>query len=142
MAFLALEDYSVQIKSDLFTRLLEGDDTVRTKAEAKAISQAMSRLNVRYDINAVFAATGDARNEELVMYLVDMALYHIYSRMAPGQIPKLREDRYADALMWLKNVSSGDWQPLLPKVGDADGDGVDDKEVVQWGSNTPRDPYY
>jgi hypothetical protein len=142
MAFLALEDYSVQIKSDLFTRLLEGDDTIRVKAEAQAISQAKSRLNVRYNVDAVFAQAGEARNAELVMYLIDMSLYHIYSRMAPGQIPKLREDRYADALSWLKNVSSGDWEPDLPKVGDADGNGVDDKEVVQWGTHTARDPYF
>ena len=142
MAFITDDDYKAQIKDDILARLLEGSATMREDAERKAIAQAQSRLANRYDVPAIFAATGENRNAELVMYLVDMSLYHLHSRMTPGQVPELRNNRYADALEWLKSVSSGDWNPGFPLVGDSDGDGVDDKNVVQGGSQTPRNPYF
>jgi len=142
MAFLTLTDYADQIKTDILTRLTEGDDNNRLRAETKAIAQATSRLATRYDTNAIFALTGDARNQELVMCLVDMTLYHLHSRLTPGQVPEDRDKRYADAMEWLKMVASGDYNPDLPVVGDADEDGVDDRAVVQRGGRAPRNTYF
>lgn len=51
---------------------------------------------------------GDNRNQQLVMYMVDVVLYHIHSRIAPRNIPQLRMDRYDAAISWLKNVAKGD----------------------------------
>jgi hypothetical protein len=99
-------------------------------------------LAVRYAVDSIFSATGNSRNAEVVMYMVDMVLYHLHSRINPGQVPELRKERYADALDWLNKVSAGDFLPDLPKVGDADGDGVDDKNVVQWGGRPARNPYF
>lgn len=142
MAFLTDDDYKAQIKDDILARLLENSATMREDAERKAIAQAQSRLANRYDVPAIFSLSGQARNAELVMYLVDMSLYHLHSRLTPGQVPEVRNSRYADALEWLKAVSSGDWNPGFPLVGDSDGDGIDDKNVVQGGSSTPRNPYF
>ena len=142
MVYLTIDDYKAQIKDDILTRILEGDDNLRLDAEKKAVAQAQSRLNVRYDVQNIFNKTGEDRNYELVMYLVDMSLYHIHSRINPGQVPELRMNRYQDAMDWLKNVGAGDWNPGFPGKGDADEDGRDDGEGVQWGSSTPRNPYF
>lgn len=142
MAFLVEDDYKAQIKADLLDKIVDADDNIRVAAENSAIGQAKSMLRVRYDVNAIFAATGDNRNTELVMYLVDMVLYHLHSRINPGQVPANRDKRYTDALDWLKNVGKGDWDPGFTLVGDEDGDGDDDNAVIQAGSQTPRDPYY
>lgn len=142
MAFLTTADYSAQIKSDILTRLIEDDEDILLDAERKATAQARSRLNTIYDVDNIFAQTGDNRNAELVMYLIDMTLYHVHSRLSPGQVPDLRDKRYTDAMEWLSKVAAGDWNPGFPLKGDSDDDGVDDGEIVQWGGNTPRDPYY
>lgn len=142
MPFLTDPDYLDQIKASQLTTLTDGVTSVRLTAEAAAEAQMRSRLAVRYAVDSIFSATGNSRNAEVVMYMVDMVLYHLHSRINPGQVPELRKERYADALDWLNKVSAGDFLPDLPKVGDADGDGVDDKNVVQWGGRPARDPYF
>jgi hypothetical protein len=142
MPFLTDPDYLDQIKASQLTTLTDGVTSVRLTAEAAAEAQMRSRLAVRYAVDSIFSATGNSRNAEVVMYMVDMVLYHLHSRINPGQVPELRKERYADALDWLNKVSAGDFLPDLPKVGDADGDGVDDKNVVQWGGRPARNPYF
>lgn len=142
MAYLVSTDYDAQIKSEILQKVIDGNSTYLSDAEAKAISQAKSRLRVRYDVDTEFAKSGAERNPELVMSLVDMVVYHLHSRINPGQVPELRDKRYSDALNWLEKVAAGDWEPDLSKTGDTDEDGDDDNEVVQAGSLEPRDPYY
>lgn len=142
MAFLIEDDYKSQVKDSILTTIIEGDNALRTDAEKKAEAQIRSRLAVRYDVTAIFAATGDSRNAEIIMYMVDMVLYHLHSRINPGQVPELRKERYGDALTWLDKVASGDYAADLPKVGDSDGDTVDDRNVVQHGGMTARKPYF
>lgn len=142
MPFLTDSDYLDQIKATQLSVITENTLSIRQTAEAAAEAQMRSRLAVRYAVDSIFSATGTARNAEVVMYMVDMVLYHLHSRINPGQVPELRKERYADALDWLNKVSAGDFLPDLPKVGDADGDGVDDKNVVQWGGRAPREPYF
>jgi phage gp36-like protein len=142
MAFLTATDYHTQIKQEHLEKLTEGNDSYRLDAEGKALAQIRSRLAVRYDIATALNATGAARSAELVMYAVDMALYHLHSRISPGQVPAQRAERYQDAMEWLGKVAEGSWDAGLPLAGDADGDGVDDKNVVQWGGQAPRNPYF
>ena len=42
------------------------------------------------------------------MFMVDIVLYHINSRVSPRNIPQIRMDRYDAAISWLKNVAKGD----------------------------------
>lgn len=142
MTFITSTDYAAQIKADVLDRIIESDNSLLLDAENKALAQAKSRLRVRFDVDTIFATTGDSRHAELVMYIVDMTLYHLHSRINPGQVPELRKERYQDALDWLKGVAAGDYDPGLPGIGDADEDGTDDGNVMQSGSATPRNPYF
>jgi phage gp36-like protein len=139
MAFLTDDDYKDQVKDNVLATIIENTSSLRTKAELKAQAQLTSALNMRYDVPAVFAAAGDARNAEVVMYMVDVVLYHLHSRLNPGQVPELRKERYQDALDWMKMVASGKLEPDLPKPsGDLEGTKLD----VQYGGRPPRQPYY
>lgn len=51
---------------------------------------------------------GDNRNQQIVMYMVDVALYHSHASINPRNIPQLRIDRYNNAINWCKMVNSGD----------------------------------
>lgn len=77
---------------------------------------ALSYVNQIPTNTAVFES-GDNRNQELVMYCIDIALYHLHSRIAPRNIPELRVKRYDDAIAKLKNYAKGDDVTLdLPRI--------------------------
>ncbi len=59
---------------------------------------------------------GDNRSQQLVMVTVDIALYHVHSRIAPNNIPDLRAKRYDDAVKWLKMAGQGDITAALPLI--------------------------
>jgi phage gp36-like protein len=80
---------------------------------------------------------GDNRNQQLVNYVIDVMLYHLFSRIAPRNIPELRMERYDMAIAWLKNVAKGDditadLPRLQPKQGNR----------LRWGSNVKANNTY
>ena len=115
MAFLTADDYKSQIKDNVLNNILEGNNSLLLSTELKAQAQLTSALNMRFNVAAIFSAEGDARNAEVVMYMVDIVLFHLHSRINPGQVPDERKSRYEDALTWMKMVASGKLEPDLPK---------------------------
>jgi len=63
----------------------------------------------------------DTRDEWIVTITIDIGLYHLYSQTGMKDIPQHRQDRYQDALDWLKDVGNGDTIPELPALVDEDG---------------------
>lgn len=59
---------------------------------------------------------GDNRNPQLVNYCIDIALYHIHSRIAPRNIPELRVVRHQEAIQWLKDAGQGKITADLPLI--------------------------
>ena len=58
----------------------------------------------------------DNRDQQLVMYMIDIALYHVHSRIAPRNIPELRVKRYDDAIAWLKMAARGEITAQIPLI--------------------------
>lgn len=79
---------------------------------------------------------GDARNQQIVLYLLDITLYHLHSRINPRNIPDLRKERYdgnspnqtGGAIGWLKKVASGDINADLPEISPEQG------VSIRWGN--------
>ena len=66
--------------------------------------------------STTFWTAGDNRSQQLVLYIVDIALYHVHSRISPRNIPDLRVKRYDDAIKWLKMAAKGEITPNLPMI--------------------------
>lgn len=64
--------------------------------------------------NTTYFATGDNRDQQMVLYLCDVVLYHLHTRIAPRNIPDLRVKRYDDAIAWLRMCAEGNVTPNLP----------------------------
>lgn len=80
---------------------------------------------------------GDNRNQQLVNYCIDVALYTVHSRIAPRNIPELRVKRYDDVIKWLKNVAKGtDITGNLPLIRPAQG------MRIRWGGDAKRQNNY
>ena len=66
--------------------------------------------------NGAFWVSTDNRDQQMVLYFVDITLYHLHARIAPRNIPQLRIDRYNSAIDWLKMCARGEITPNLPLI--------------------------
>lgn len=117
-----------------------GDTTTTVDAINQiTIDEVASYLSSRYDTPAIFALTGSARNEGLLMKCIDISLYHIHCRVNPNVIPDIRVKRYDDAILWLQGVQRGEINPVgLPLLTNPDGE----EGTLIYGSNTKRTNHY
>lgn len=129
-AFLTPDDYGLQIRQELRDLVTDGSTTLLEDAGLVAQVEMESYLRGRYDVAAVFSATGAERNRQVVMYLVDMALYHLHSRQNPRNVPQIRQDRYDHAISWLKMARKGELSVGLPELPDTNADGTPNTDTI------------
>jgi len=121
MIWITDEDLDMQIRA-VVRNVVSGDSAeVMETAERAAIAEATSYLAGRYDTAAIFATEEDDRNPILKTYVIDLLLYHVHSRISPNNIPKLRENRYEQAIEWLKMVAADKLNPELPILAGQEG---------------------
>jgi phage gp36-like protein len=135
MAFITEDDFKESIKENVLDAIVNVDnDRVKT-AISRAIQQIKGYLSARYDVNAILAQTEDDRNPVVLMYGLDIAIYHLHLRLNSRKIPDFRKERYKEALDWFEKVNKGEINdPDLPLPEDPE-----DKSYVNWGSNPKRE---
>ena len=113
--FIQESDYEVQARNEMM-RLLDKTENRAAilQAERFAISQIRKYIGGRYDCATIFSATGDDRDDYIIMITIDITIYHLWAKKAPKSIPEHRKERYSDALDWLTNVGSGEIPTDLP----------------------------
>lgn len=121
MPFLTASDYNKQIRSEKLDQITDGDSTILPAVNLAVEAEITGYLRHRYKVSEILAATGTSRNQLLVMYAVDMVIYHTISRINPRQITEHRLARYEAAIAWLKSVNKGEILPDLPLKDDPDG---------------------
>jgi hypothetical protein len=121
MPFLTDEDYDVQTRSELLA-VIAASATSRPSAELMAQATITESLNKRFDTAAIFGTIGDARSIIVIMYMIDITLYILHSKIATRAMPKQREERFAAAKEWLKLVRDGKINPDLPELASAEDD--------------------
>jgi phage gp36-like protein len=136
MIFVQDDDYNKVIKDDILDRVIQGSPAYLWDAERASRAEMISYLNPRFDTMTIFSQTGDARDALIVMYFVDIVLYHIHSRINPKQVPEIRVERYERAIAWLKAVSRGEIVPALPTIPTEDGQQANN--AIAYGSKTKR----
>lgn len=89
-----------------------------------------------YPDNATYWAQGDNRYQLLVVYAVDVAIYHMLSRISPRNIPQIRIDRYESAKNHLDKIARGNINVELPLLAPIQG------SRVVYGGNAPITHFY
>lgn len=51
---------------------------------------------------------GDNRSQQMIMYMIDIALYHLHKSISPQNIPVLRLESYKMAIKWLNSIAMGE----------------------------------
>ncbi len=122
--FINIEDYDATIHREILDSLLRKesasyDPQIIEICEDRAVAEMRSYMNKTYDCNTIFSATGDDRHALILMFAIDITVYHIFCQHNPYKIAKTRQDRYDRAVEWLKGVMKGDitidGAPLLPE---------------------------
>lgn len=78
-----------------------------------------------------------ARNQLIVMLMVDISIYHYHARIHQKQVPQTRIDRYLDAIDKLKRIRRKEMNPALPLLG-TDEEGNPESGVMNFYSNPKR----
>lgn len=127
--FITLQDYDASIHREILDSLLrqgtaEYDPEIIEICEDRAIAEMKSYMNKVYNCDAIFSATGQERHPLILMFVLDITIYHIFCQHNPYKISKIREERYNRAIEWLKGIMKGDitidGAPLLPEENQED----------------------
>ena len=77
--FIELSDYDASIHREILDALTREDDAVVEICEDRAVAEMRCYLSRRYDCDKIFTATGDKRNQLVLMMAIDIAhLLHTY----------------------------------------------------------------
>lgn len=120
--FISTEDYKVVIGGSSLDVVTQADTANRQKAEKEAIEEISGYLRPKYDVGAIFSATGRDRNDYLVMITCDVALYHLFTSINAKMGIDIRKERYERAIKWLEGVQKGTIVPDLPIAVDEHGE--------------------
>jgi phage gp36-like protein len=121
MAYLNAIDYITQIQDVNLQQIINSNVAIRENADLLAQAEARSYLIQKYDFDAEMLKTGTARDPQLLAYIIDIALYHLHCRIAPRNIPELRQTRYENAIAFLKMCAFGEVTPKLTPTTPAQG---------------------
>lgn len=122
MIFLLETDLLPQIETSILNAITPAQkELILSDIELSSIKEMESYLSMRYNVGLIFTPLPvpndpfvETRNRLIVMYLVDIMVYHITARIIPKQVPEIRGIRYEAAINWLKMVSKGQLNPDLP----------------------------
>lgn len=115
MAFIQKEDLFTKILEDELDEIIRADDTLVTQAALSAVSEMRGYLYDTFDVDTIFAQTGDNRHALLVDFGADITIYILVSRLQAGQSVQDRQERYDRAVRWLKAASKTDIYNDLPR---------------------------
>lgn len=104
--FIDLADYDATVHREILEALTRQDDAIIEICEDRAISEMKNYLARRYDVDSIFAARQTARHQLILMFGLDISIYHIFCIHNPLKLSQMRKDRYERAIEWLKQVGS------------------------------------
>ncbi|MDL2315046.1 DUF1320 domain-containing protein [Bacteroidales bacterium OttesenSCG-928-C19] len=137
MAFIQYEDYRPQIHEEILNVILRDDEEILTLAEERAIGEMKSYLSARYDTEQIFNKTGKERNSVVLMFAIDMVIYHLHCAHNPQKMADIRVKRYERAISWLKGVQALNINPDLPLLQPRE-----ETAYVLTSSNRKRNNYF
>lgn len=125
MPFIAKADLAPYITQDDLDTVSQGDDTYIDDAIKVAEAEAKNYLRVRYDVDTIFAETGNDRDPVVKEKVIDIAIFKLHKALPTNQVPEKRVFLYESALDWLEKAAKGGVLDLdLSVETDEDGDEV------------------
>lgn len=105
--FITAQDYDASIHREILDAISREDEAIIKICEDRAIADIRQNLADRFDCNQIFSAMGADRHPLVLMYAIDIAIYHLFSAHNPQKLSQLRKDRYERAIRWAERVGEG-----------------------------------
>jgi phage gp36-like protein len=117
MNYLTPNDFNLIIQDNQLVQLVgnNGNHNIDLAVEI-ALAEVKSYLIQKYDIDNEYLKTGTTRSLQIVISVVDVALFILHSRIAPTNVPELRQKRYDQTINWLKMCARGQVTPELAEI--------------------------
>lgn len=106
-SFLKDTDYDASLHREILDAVTREDKALIKVCETRAIKDMRNHLCKHYDVDKIFSARGKDRDDLIVMFAVDITIYHLFTMHNPSRMSKIREDRYNRAIAWLKSAGRG-----------------------------------
>jgi len=104
--------------------ITERDDATVLQCIEAAVGEMKSYLSSRYDVAAIFSATGDKRDPLVLEDTKVIAVWNLIRRSNSELIYGQWRERYDRVIDFLKQVSAGSITPTLPIATDGQGNPV------------------
>lgn len=137
--FITIEELKTHLRSESMASIIRNDETLAQAAIDGAIAEAKGYLS-RFDTNLIFQAITDDRHQLLVIFVKDIAVWHLVNLVNPNIDLRLRKERYDRAITWLEGVQAGMIVPDFPIA--LDEDGINSASIIKYGSNPKRNQHY
>lgn len=138
--FLTPQEVETHLYKETIDTISREDDTILLAAIDAAVQEAAGYLGA-YDRANIFNQPKQ-RNELLLTFVKDIAVWHFVNLCNAGAELELKEKRYDRAIAWLRQVQKGEVTPSLPRADD-DGDGKPDGSTEYiYGSNPKRNQHF
>lgn len=147
--FLTVSELNTHLYGEIITEITRftpgsgqtaNDNDIAKKAIKTGEAEVKSYLSA-YDIETLFSAGGDDRDEHLLSIVKDVATWRLICLANPNVEMSLREKLYDDAISFLTKVQSGKAVPAWPyKPSDTSDSGY--AQNIKYGSNTKRSNQY
>lgn len=137
--FLEIEELKTHVRSESMASIIRNDETIAQASIDGAIAEAKGYLT-RFNTAIIFGAVTDERHQLLLIFVKDIAVWHLVNLCNPNIDLKLRKERYDRAIKWLEGVQSGMITPDLPLAVDDDGNTSGD--IIKYGSNQKRKQHF
>lgn len=98
--YIQKKDYFGIIKEQYLDQITTQNPALLDEVEAMAMDE------VKIFIPDIDFSTNT--NKALKMRVMDIALYHIHSRLPVKDVPQIRIDRYLQAIAWFEKITSGE----------------------------------
>jgi phage gp36-like protein len=140
--FITETDYDAAIHAEILNAITREDSALLEIIENQAVEEMAGYLASRYDTDTIFSKTGSERHNLILMFAIDITLYHLHAIHNPVKFPLVRKDRYERAIEWLRQVRDGQINPTgLPLAVNDDGDQGGQVNYAM-SSNTKRNNHY
>lgn len=116
------------------------DERLLLTALKGAVKEAKGYLSA-FDMSKEFAKAGEERDDLLLIWIKDIAVWHYINIARPSVDIDIRERRYNAAIAWLKGVQKGDIVPDFPRPVDPETNVETNSTGILIGSNPKRGNY-
>ena len=142
--FATKEDLKNNIYQYQVNQITQGDDSIVLQALETAIDEVRSYLEpnekrefldgrFRYDVSAIFSATGNNRNALILNHVITIAKWYIIDLSNVDILYDKAKERYDRAIEWLIKLAKGDVNlSSLPQISVSET--VDNEKPFSMGS--------